>query len=228
MMSATTIRNPLALLLLAVACLCVGSAWGDDGAQSKERVALKRSQQQAQQLRQEKAALEEKLAATDKEKADLQAGNDKTAKQLSSALGSAKTQTERANQLQAALDAMTQGKAAADAQNKSLETQLAALQRKQQDTARQLDETANAKKQLEDRLYATAHQLTDTETKNYTLYQWGRDLIDQCRDKSATDTVLRLEPFTGIKRVEIENQLETYRDRFDKERVSGTVVPTVQ
>jgi hypothetical protein len=57
------------------------------------------------------------------------------------------------------------------------------------------------------------------EDKNLKLYQYGRNLIDQCRDHSASDAVLRLEPFTGIQRVAIENLLEEYRDKLDAQKV---------
>jgi hypothetical protein len=54
------------------------------------------------------------------------------------------------------------------------------------------------------------------------LYLHGRDLVESCRDRSAFDSVLRLEPFTGLRRVELENTLEEYRDKLDAQRIPVT------
>jgi len=41
------------------------------------------------------------------------------------------------------------------------------------------------------------------------------DLPKSKWDRNATNTVLRLEPFTGIRQVAIENLLPQYRDKLD-------------
>ena len=210
-----------ALMGLVLGCLVAGSAWSDDGAQSKERLALRHLQQQMQQLKQDKQALEDRFTALDKEKTELQSGKEQSAKQLSSALRNAKTEAEHVQQLQAALDAMTQAKTALDTQKKELESQLEVQVAKQRDTERVLQGTRDEKAQLEGKLQANAAQLVDSDAKNFMLYKIGRELIDQCRDKSATDVFLRLEPITRIGGVDIENQLESYRDRLDQERRSA-------
>ena len=205
-----------------VCILFAGSAWSEDGVQSKERVALRRVQQQMQQMKQEKVALEEKMAGLDKERTELQSAKDKTARQLSVALSKAKAESESVQQLQTALDAISQGKASVEAQKKELERRLEEQLGKNKESEQMLQVTRSEKKLLEEKLHANEVQLADSDSKNFALYKVGRDLIDQCRDKSATDVILRLEPFTGIKRVEIENQLELYRDRLDQERRSAS------
>jgi hypothetical protein len=59
-------KNFLQLLVL-IASLHISSAQAQDKPGTKEREALRRSQQQVQQMRQEKSALEEKLALVEKE-----------------------------------------------------------------------------------------------------------------------------------------------------------------
>jgi hypothetical protein len=54
------------------------------------------------------------------------------------------------------------------------------------------------------------------------LYATGRELIDQCRDRSASDAVLRLEPFSGMGRVDLENRLEAVRDQLDSNKTPAT------
>lgn len=54
--------------------------------------------------------------------------------------------------------------------------------------------------------------------KNLELYQSDRDLLAQYKNKSAWDALLQKEPVTQLKRVEIENIIESYRDKLDKNR----------
>jgi len=195
-----------------------GPAMADDGSQSKDRQALRRAQQQIQQLKQDKAALEEKLTALDKEKSDLEAVKVKSSHQLSSVQANIKFEMERSQKLQASLEALTAEKTSVDAQNADLKSRLVETQRKQVDTEQQLRLTLDQKKNLESQLHANSQQLLDSDTKNFAMYKWSRELMDQCRDRSSRDVFLRLEPFTGIKRVGIENMLQEYRDRLDQER----------
>jgi chromosome segregation ATPase len=217
-MSKSQILNRLAAFGVILACLAAGNAWSDDSAQSKERIALRKVQQQMQQLKQEKATLEEKLAGFEKEKADLQSSKEKSERQLSAALSKAKTNGESALQTQAALDAMVKEKSNLEAQKSDLESRLKVQTGRLGDSERALQISREEARRLNEKLRLSEDQLTDSDAKNFELYKVGRDLIEQCRTKSFTDVFLRLEPFTRIKGVEIENQLEQYRDRLDNER----------
>jgi len=69
-----------------------GNAWSQDKPASREREALRRVQQQMQQVRQEKLALEEKLAGFEQEK-------DKLAGQVNDAQTRAKSASAKNQQL---------------------------------------------------------------------------------------------------------------------------------
>ena len=211
------------LTVLLCGLTLAASAWCDD--QSKDHLQLRHAQLQAQQLRQEKASLQAQLTALQQTQTELRTAHDKSVKQLSSALAGEKSASAHGAELQAALDAMTASKTTLEAQKKELEASLHELQQQHAQTQQALAQAQQDKQQLQTQLHSTSAQLGDSETRNFTLYKLGRDLIDQCRDKSATATVLRLEPFTGIRRVEIENQLEVYRDKLDKERLSTAAAP---
>jgi hypothetical protein len=75
-------------------------------------------------------------------------------------------------------------------------------------------------KQLEAVRATQTQQISVCEDRNAKLYAVGRSVIDECRDRSVKDTLLRLEPFTGIARVEIENRLEAQRDQLDAQKLS--------
>lgn len=212
-------RLPWFVLLMLAGILVFGSnAWSDDKTAAREREALRRVQQQVQQLRQEKTVLDGKFAVIEKEKNDLALEKDKLSSQVGGALARAKAEGTKGLQLQAALDAANQEKQALQTQKTGLEEQLAALTTKQAKTESELTQAHAQIKQLDTNLQARTQQVASCEGKNDKLYQHGRDLIAQCQDKSATDVLLRLEPLTGIQRVGIENLLEEYRDKLDAQK----------
>lgn len=205
--------------LVLAGALSGGNAWSEDKRVSREREALRNAQQQVQQLRQEKATLEEKLATFEQEKARLAQEKKKLAGQINGAQARAESESTQRQQLQLMLDAMTQEKDTLQAQKAELDQRLAELTTKQTHIENELAQIQAQKKQMESTLLTRDQQVTFCESKNLKLYQHGRDLVEQCRDRSATDAVLRLEPFTGIKRVEIENLLEEYRDKLDAQKL---------
>lgn len=215
------------LIVLAVASLGTSHAWSQEKGVSREREALRRVQQQVQQVRQEKTDLESKLSGVEQEKATLSLEKDKLAGQVSGAQARAKSETTKNQLLQTSLDAMTQEKQALQAQKTELEQRLADLTTKQASTERELTLTQAQKTKSESLVMARDQQVVSCEDKNSKLYLHGRSLIEQCRDRSATDILLRLEPVTGIKRVAIENILEEYRDKLDSQKFVG-VEPLVE
>ena len=55
--------------------------------------------------------------------------------------------------------------------------------------------------------------------KNERLYQLGRELINHVESPEGFLKALRAEPFTQIKRVELENIFQDYRDELDLNRI---------
>lgn len=211
-------RIPGLLLLLILASTITANAWSEDKRASREREALRRAQQQVQQLRQEKTALEQKLTGFEQEKSLLAQDREKLASEVNSAQSRARSESAKRRQLQLALDKMTREKQALQTRTTELGQRLAELTATQTSTKSELAQSQVQKKQTESMLQTRERQVASCEDKNIKLYQYGRDLITQCRDRSATDAVLRLEPFTGIKRVQIENLLEEYRDKLDAQK----------
>jgi hypothetical protein len=64
------------------------------------------------------------------------------------------------------------------------------------------------------------HNLQVCQTHNGQLYAIGREMMQKYRDKSCQDALAQAEPFTGLKKVEVENLLETWRDQADRARLS--------
>lgn len=60
------------------------------------------------------------------------------------------------------------------------------------------------------------------EAKNAKLFEFGNELIDRYQAKGFWSTLVQKEPFTGIKRVEIENLMEEYREKLAEQRLSAS------
>lgn len=200
----------------------VGSpAWA--AKDSREKQMLRRVQQQVQQAEQARTQAEQ-------EKADLQAEKEKL------------KQEYRQSQLDA--DTATRAAAAAKAENARLEKevrnlrntladtrvrleavdkQLSDSKQLQMTTAKTLMEVDTAKKQTASNLQDESRRLQVCREQNGRLASLGLELIASYQQKSCKDAVLQREPFTGLKKVEMENLVEVWRDRLERDQVSNKV-----
>ena len=105
------------------------------------------------------------------------------------------------------------------------EKQLADSQAQQRATAQTLAQIESAKKQSESQLTGIRQDLQQCRTHNIKLYGLGREMMDKYRDKTCQDALAQAEPFTGLKKVEVENLLETWRDQLDREKLDASKRP---
>ena len=112
---------------------------------------------------------------------------------------------------------------AADKETAELRTQL-------DEAGKRNEELSGQRKQLEQDLKNATVALTKQneqtklcETHNGELYRIGRELSDWYTRKGAVNAILEAEPFTAMKRVEMENLLETYRDKIEGQRLERSI-----
>jgi chromosome segregation ATPase len=195
-------RIRLILLTLAVPALVSAAHAGDGNMQKSE---VRRLQQTARRLMEEKAQLE-------REKADVESKEKETEAKLADATRASSLARARGatldKDLQAAADAATQ-----------LKARLA-------ETERQLAEQSEGRNKAEDEgrrlraaLGAQEAATKDCQAKNVALYRYGQELAEKYKDKGVVDALTQQEPFTGLKRVQIENLLEDYRDKLDSQKI---------
>ena len=193
-------------------------AWAAN--ESREKQMLRRIQQQVQQIDQARTLAEAEKAAAlaDKDTAEREL------EKIRSGVATSKHQlaTERA----ARTRIETEQKAVQsenDVLKKRLadtEVQLAASAALQRVTAQMLAQVESAKKRTEGELSGKANKLQVCQAHNGQLYAMGREMMQKYRDKSCQDALAQAEPFTGLKKVEVENLLEIWRDRLDRETLS--------
>ncbi len=196
-----------------VAALAAAPLWASDD--SRERQMLRRMQQQVQQIEQARVQAEQDKAAALADKDGLEREVEKlkdSAKRLAGAR-SARARAERA--LKAAQDEIDTLKSKlADTEAKLAESQAQARA-----TAGRLADTESAKKQTESALAGVRLDLRTCGEHNGRLYALSREMMGKYRDKSCQDALAQAEPFTGLKKVEVENLLETWRDKADAEKL---------
>jgi chromosome segregation ATPase len=206
-------------LLLAMMALATSPSWAAND--SREKQMLRRMQQQVLQIEQARAQAEQEKAAAlaDKE----------TAERELEKFGATKRQLagERAarRRVEAELEAVQTENDALKTRLADTEKQLADSVALQRSTAQTLAQTESAKKQTEGELSGKVRDLQSCQTHNGSLYTLGREMMRKYRDKSCQDALAQAEPFTGLKKVEVENLLEIWRDRLDREKLGASGKP---
>jgi hypothetical protein len=185
----------LTLLLALVATLLVPPAVAADKDPAKEQT--RRMQQAQRKLEQEKAQL----------------ARDKGA--LETEVGTLRKKSEDAERL---VDQAGKESAALRRARDALKTKLAETEATLAETRASLLEAQTEGTRLKSALTAEKLQLTTCTARNAEMHEAGINAIARYEAKGCFDATLQAEPFTGLKRVEIENAVEDMRERLDAQR----------
>lgn len=207
-------------LALAIAAMLWGPVWAaSDKKQNREREALRRAQTQLQQVQGQVSALEQEKAALGKERdqarKEAQAARGKLRKRERD-LAEEKT---RGEQLAKELEGAKQDLSAARTRLADTEGKLAETAKTLFQTQQTLARTEADKRALESLKVRQEKDIAACEGKNLKLYQTGRELMTRFEQKTCGEILAQKEPFTGLKRVEMENLLEEYRDKLDEQKL---------
>jgi chromosome segregation ATPase len=129
-----------------------------------------------------------------------------------------------------------------EAENKKIANEKAALDTKQQQTQTELETTQknladlnaqhkqaqadlkfndSQRKTLASNLSDTTKSVNSCEEKNTKLHQFGTDLIKLYDDPSRYEAAMRKEKFFQLKRIELENILQSKQDSLDEAKFSS-------
>ena len=184
-------------------------AWSADKKETRQREAQRRTQQAIKQAQARAAELEQTNADLDNK---------------------LKEQEQRVNEAQQNLDGfsrknrrLVEDYAKEQAKAVDLEARLKKAESNLQQTRSALAEVSASQLKTERHLVTMTSEkmvLDDTLTiclgKNQQLYRLGRELINHVEKPEGFSSLLRGEPFTQIKRVELENIFQDYRDNLDQ------------
>lgn len=170
--------------------------------------ALARAQSLLRQLAQQKAQLEADLAAARAETAKLKKEGSSTKAALEETTG----ELELARRESAGVKANLSG---TEKRLERVTGQLRDVVAKYKEKVAVLRQTEAEREELRASLDATARQLEDAEKKNLALYDINKEILAEFAKEGPWDGLLRKEPLTGLKRVEVENIVQDIEYRMD-------------
>jgi chromosome segregation ATPase len=192
-------------------------------AADKQDKAARRAQLMMLKMQQEMEAEKAALQAQINEKDEKLKAQDEALQTLEKQLASAQYKVHK---LTKELEKTKEEKNAVDeelikTQVELITTQqsLAELQDQHQQTVADLKFNEGQRKTLSSNLANTTKSLNTCEEKNEKLYMYGKDLV-QIYDKASTyESVMRKEKFFQLKRVELENLLQSKLDQLDEAHI---------
>ena len=169
------------------------------------REQARRAQQMQRKFEQEKSALLQEKTALEtqlKEKGDA----------LQAASASADTAGRRASSL-------TRELAALRSERDALTSKLAAAESLGAERRQEIEKRTANERQLGLLVEQRTQSLGQCESKNLMLYQYGVDLLQRHTGMPAIDPLVVLEPFVGLRQVEMENLMEEYHEKLETQKL---------
>lgn len=192
--------------VLAAVLLCSATpVFAADKKPSREQMQLRRMQQMQRKLQQENTQLAQDKAALDGQLKETREKLDETDRKAQSAAGRA-----------AALGKELEG---VKTEKEALSGKLTETEKKLTETSEALLKSEASGKQLDANLKQKTEALTACAANNTKLHGYGVELLDKYQKKGCGAVLLQADPFTQLKRVEIENLMEDYREKLDEQKL---------
>ena len=198
------------ILLIAFATVLV--ARGAIAQQARDDGGLIRLQGMVQQLTADRTKLQ---ADNTKLKSDLDAANAELKKQREANAGLERRVTQGESSLSQASAANSRNEAAL-AQQRSRMDELVAQFRMTIDTLRTTELERN---DLKTKLESKQHAFEQCVASNRKLFETGNDVLDKFEDRGRWAALRVREPFTQVKRVELQNLVDEYRWALEDQRL---------
>lgn len=170
--------------------------------------AASRLQAQVQQLGSEKMALE---AENNRLKAQV-ATMEKDAKSL---VTEKEALTRRAGTAESKVSRAESGQQSVSARLESTESRLTEVVGKYKELAEQLRKVETERNELAQQVAGNSQSLKVCAQRNIQLADVANEALDRYEKKGCFGALAQSEPFTGLKRIEVENAVEGYRDQID-------------
>jgi chromosome segregation ATPase len=207
----------LAYLIIASLVITIASS-STSFAAEKDKAARRAAlmmQKMKQDMETEKAAMQTQFDAQKKELEEKLKGKDEELAIVDKKLATA----ERKNKaLESEIKKVTLEKEAVDAKLLQTQTSLDELKTQYQQAQADLKFNDNQRKTLSTNLAQTTKSVNECEAKNAKLHQFGTELIQIYDNPNSYEAAMRNEKFLQLKRVELENILQSKQDNLDDAR----------
>jgi chromosome segregation ATPase len=180
--------------------------------------ATARLQQQLQQLAGERTALQSENARLKAQIATLE----KDAKAFATEKESL---TRRAGTAESKVSRAEAGQQSASSRLEATESRLNEVIGKYKELAEQLRTVETERSALARQATADSQGLKGCAQKNVQLAGIANEALDRYQKKGCFGALAQVEPFTGLKRIEVENAVDEYRQQIDSLKLPAAVVP---
>lgn len=155
------------------------------------------------------------------ENARLKADLDKAQQAQQTAAAAVAAGTEELTRLRAAVAAFQTQNEALRAQLGQSQTAIGSLRSEQAATVAALKQAQGKGQVLDGELGECRARVDTLIGHNRRLFEIGNELLDRFEKKGVWASLREAEPFTGLKRVELENIVQDYRFAIDDQRVQA-------
>lgn len=203
--------NVIAMVLLLIGCgLKAPVLWAQTARSGGNANA--QLTQQLQQLASERTSLQAENARMKKELADLTKERD--------ALKSGRSALEqRAKASEAAIARNAHGQETAENEITQLKERMQELIAKFRETAQTLKDVEVERATFKQSLTTRDAELTQCAARNVALYQLNGEVLTRLENQGVFSRVASAEPFTRLKRTQLENLIEDYKYRAEDQKV---------
>jgi chromosome segregation ATPase len=197
----------LATLLLGAATATAQTAREGAGANAQLIGQLQQLASERTQLQADNARLKRDLDDTKKRLKALEGEKEQLSRNAQSAQLAVSRSSDRADSLEQSL-----------ARQKTRMDELIA---KFRETATTLRDAENDRAGVKEQLAARERELETCAERNVALYSINGEILDRLENQGFWSSLGKAEPFTKLKRVEIENLVDDYRGRAEDQRVEA-------
>jgi len=190
---------------------------GDGG-----KSALRKLEQRARTAEQAKSAAEAKLTTLgeEAEKAKAQAASLSKKRSVLEKELSALRQEKAA--LIEKLEASETSLATRNQELNNVSASLADRETRLATTLKNLDQTQQERQTYLSELGLRTQELGSCNTKNGSLHKTAEDILKRYKEKTCMTAILEKEPVTGLQAVKLENEIDEYRDKLERDATLPT------
>jgi chromosome segregation ATPase len=219
----TTRNRPIALAVTMVGAALLAMPVGAAFAQAARSGGGNNAQlmQQLQQLASERTALQAENAKMKTELAAMTKERD----ELKSGRAALEQRARAAAAGEAALARSAQDKENADKELERQKERMQELVTRFRETAQTLRDVETERTTFKQSLNEQSAQLAACKTKNEALFKLNDEVLARFEGQGTLSRVASAEPFTKLKRVELENLIDDYRYRAEDQKVEPTAMP---
>lgn len=170
--------------------------------------------QQLQQLASERTALQAENTRMKKELAEV-------TKELDDLQASGPKLLERARAAEVALQRSTTAQGSTETELNTMRSRLQELITRFRETAQTLQDVETERASFKQSLGERSQELKVCTGKNTALYALNSEILTRLEGQGFWSRVSQAEPFTRLKRVELENLVDDYKSRAQEQQLSS-------